>query len=78
MTITADSKKGLVIPWAKPGDVFACERQDENHFSLTRLNLPPPKKMTKAQVRKAIKAKQLLFCKFIFHLRWCGGFSSSW
>ena len=61
MTITADSKKRLVIPWAKPGDVFACEQQDENHFSLTRLNLLPPKKMTKVQVRQAIKSSKMKF-----------------
>ena len=59
MTITADSKKRVVIPWAKAGDVFACEQRDENHFSLARLNPPPPpKKMTKAQVRRAIKRQQ--------------------
>ena len=52
MTITADNKKRVVIPWVKPGDVFACEQQDENHFSLARLNPPPPprqKKMTRAE-----------------------------
>ena len=55
MTITADSKKRVVIPWVKPGDVFSCEQQDENRFSITRLNLPPPpKKKTKAQIRHAI------------------------
>ena len=37
MTITADSKKRVVIPWVKPGDVFTCKQQDENHFSLARL-----------------------------------------
>ena len=41
--------------------MFACERQDENHFSLTRLNHPPPKKMTKAQVRQAIKGSKMKF-----------------
>ncbi len=60
MTITADSKKRVVIPWAKAGDVFACEQRDENHFSLARLNPPPPpKKMTKAQVRRAIKNSKM-------------------
>ena len=55
MTITADSKKRVVIPWVKPGDVFACEQRDENHFSLARLNPPPPrKKKTKAEIRHAI------------------------
>jgi hypothetical protein len=60
MTITADSKKRVVIPWVKPGDVFACEQRDENHFSLARLNPPPPpKKKTKAQVLRAIKNSRM-------------------
>ena len=60
MTITADSKKRVVIPWVKPGDVFACEQQDENHFHLARLNPPSPvKKMTRAQVLRAIKNSKM-------------------
>lgn len=55
MTIIADSKKRVVIPWVKPGDVFTCEQQDENHFSLARLQPPPPRqRKTKAQIRRAI------------------------
>ncbi|MEI9961547.1 MAG: hypothetical protein WDM76_10590 [Limisphaerales bacterium] len=62
MTITADSKKRVVIPWAKAGDVFACEQRDENHFSLARLNpAPPPKKKTKSQVLHAIKNSRMKF-----------------
>lgn len=62
MTITADSKKRVVIPGAKAGDVFACEQRDENHFSLARLNPPPPlKKMTRTQVRQAIKNSKMKF-----------------
>lgn len=62
MTITADSKKRVVIPWVKPGDVFACEQQDENHFRLARLNPPPPpQKMTVAEVRRALKTSKLKF-----------------
>jgi hypothetical protein len=45
MTIVADSKKRVVIPWVKPGDVFSCEQQDETHFLFARLTPPPsPKK----------------------------------
>ena len=65
MTVTADSKKRVVVPGAKPGDVFACERQSENHFLLVRLATPPPvpkvKKMTRAQVRQAIKNSRMKF-----------------
>jgi hypothetical protein len=55
VTITTDSKKRVVIPWAKPGDVFDCVQQDENHIALAKL-IPPPKakKRTRAQVRRAI------------------------
>jgi len=66
MTITADSKKRVVIPWVKPGDVFACEQQDEKHFHLARLNPPPPrKKKTKAEIRHAI-----LHSKMKFDMTW--------
>ena len=62
MTITADSQKRVVIPWIKPGDVFACEQQDDNHFPLVRLRpTPPPTKKTKAEVRRAIKNSKLKF-----------------
>ncbi len=62
MTITTDNKKRVVIPWAKPGDVFDCVQQDENHISLARLQQPPPpkvKKMTREQVRRAIKNSKM-------------------
>jgi hypothetical protein len=62
MTVITDSKKRVVIPWAKAGDVFACEQRDENHFALSRLNPPPaPKKMTRAAVRRALKKSKLKF-----------------
>jgi len=62
MTITADSKKRVVIPWVKPGDVFTCVQQDENHFHLSRLNpAPPPQKKTKAQIRHAILHSKMKF-----------------
>ena len=55
MTVIADAKKRVVVPGAKPGDVFTCERQDENHITLVRLVAPPtPKKKTKAEIRRAI------------------------
>jgi hypothetical protein len=62
MTITADNKKRVVLPWVKPGDVFTCEQQDENHFSLARLQPPPPlKRRTRAEVRRALKNSKLKF-----------------
>jgi hypothetical protein len=62
MTVTADAKKRVVVPGVKPGDVFACERQDENHFLLVRLGRPPkPVKKTKAEVRRALRNSKLKF-----------------
>lgn len=62
MTLTADAKKRVVVPGVKPGDVFACEQQDENHFLLVRLVRPPkPAKRTKGGVRRAIRNSKLNF-----------------
>jgi hypothetical protein len=56
MTLTADSKKRVVLPGAAPGDVFACE-QTEQGVVLRRVYRQPPhkKKQTKAQALKAIR-----------------------
>jgi hypothetical protein len=62
MTIRADSKKRVGVPDARPGDVFACENQGSGHFHLARLNTPePPKRKTRAAVRKALAASGLEF-----------------
>jgi hypothetical protein len=60
MTVIADSKKRVVMPGARPGDVFACEDEGNGHFRLVRLNKPaPPKKMTRAEVSAAIKSSKM-------------------
>jgi bifunctional DNA-binding transcriptional regulator/antitoxin component of YhaV-PrlF toxin-antitoxin module len=62
MTVKVDSKRRVVVPGVKPGDVFACEQQDENHILLVRLALPPaPAKKTRAEVRRAIKNSRMKF-----------------
>jgi hypothetical protein len=62
MTVTVDAKKRVVVPGAKPGDVFAFEQQDENHLLLVRLVRPPrPVKRTRAEVRRALKDSKLKF-----------------
>jgi hypothetical protein len=62
VTTTADNKKRVVIPGAKPGDIFAVIQQDENHITLARLQSPPPAaKPTKAQVARALKQSKLEF-----------------
>jgi len=55
MTLTADSKKRVVLPGAAPGDVFACERKGPE-IVLRRIHREAPgKKLTKAQALKAIR-----------------------
>jgi hypothetical protein len=62
VTIRADSKKRVVVPDARPGDVFAYEDHGNGHFHLVRLNMPAaPKSKTRAQVRKAITGSKLRF-----------------
>jgi hypothetical protein len=55
MTLTADSKKRVVLPGVAPGDVFACEAT-KHGLLLRRIYRPKPvKKMTKRQVLAAIR-----------------------
>ena len=55
MTLTADSKKRVVLPGAAPGDVFTCEKTKQG-ILLRHLYRPKPKKkMTKKQVLAAIR-----------------------
>jgi len=62
MTVIADSKKRVVMPGARPGDVFALEDEGNGHFLLVRLSKPaPPNKKTRADVRKAIASSKLKF-----------------
>jgi len=63
MTVTADSKRRVVMPGARPGDVFACQDEGNGHFLLVRLNKPSPpkKKKTRAEIRQAIAHSELKF-----------------
>jgi hypothetical protein len=55
MTTTADSKKRVVLPTARPGDVFDVQRQGEGLFVLVRLARPELKtRLTRAQCLRAI------------------------
>jgi hypothetical protein len=65
MTLTADSKKRVVIPGAAPGDVFACQRTG-NEVILRRIHREfPRRKLTKAQALKAIRG-----WKSVPNIRW--------
>jgi hypothetical protein len=60
MTATTDSKKRIVLPVARPGDVFDIQRQGEGHLVLLRLTRPEPEaKLTRAQCLRAIDAAPL-------------------
>ena len=62
MTVIADSKRRVVMPGARPGDVFACEDAGNGHFLFVRLNKPmPPKKMNRTEIRKAIATSKMKF-----------------
>lgn len=63
VTVIADSKRRVVMPGARPGDVFACEDEGNGHFLLVRLNkpAPPKKKMSRAEIRKAIANSKMKF-----------------
>jgi hypothetical protein len=65
MTLTADSKKRVVLPGAAPGDVFACERKGPE-IVLRRIHRETSgKRRTKADVLKAIRK-----WKSVPNIRW--------
>jgi hypothetical protein len=61
MTLTADSKKRVVIPGAAPGDVFVCERKGAELILRRAHRAEPQKKRTKADVLKAIRNWKSVF-----------------
>lgn len=56
MTLTADSKKRVVLPGAAPGDVFACEQKGPELILRRVHRAVPRKKPTKREVLKAIQS----------------------
>jgi hypothetical protein len=55
MTTRADSKKRVVLPTAKPGDVFDIQGEGEGRFLLVRLAPPKSKaRMNRTQCLRAI------------------------
>ncbi len=55
MTLTADTKKRIVVPDAAPGDVFTCERVGNGILLRRVYRKAPRKKMTRKQVLAAIR-----------------------
>ena len=60
MTTRADSKKRIVLPAARPGDVFDIHDDGNGRSTIVRLTPPLPKsKLIKTQCLKAIAAGSL-------------------
>jgi hypothetical protein len=60
MTLTADSKKRVVLPGAAPGDVFTYEQKGPEMVLRRIYHETPRKKLTKAQALKAIRSWKAL------------------
>lgn len=59
-TTTADKKKRVVLPVARPGDVFDVQQQGEGKLLLVRLVRPEPKaRMSRLACLRAISAAPL-------------------
>ena len=59
-TATADAKRRVVLPAAKPGDVFDIQTQGEGRVLLVRLERPKPgPRMSKSRSLDAIAAAPL-------------------
>ena len=57
---TADNKKRVVIPIARPGDIFDVQQQSEGCLLLVRLVKPRPKsRMSRAESLRAISTSPL-------------------
>jgi hypothetical protein len=58
--ITADKKKRVVIPVARPGDVFDVQQQGDGQILLVRLVRPKTKpRMSRSDCLRAIAAAPL-------------------
>lgn len=57
---TADNKKRVVIPAARPGDVFDIQQQSEERVVLVRLVKPKPKaRLSRTEALRAIASRPL-------------------
>lgn len=59
-TSTVDSKKRIVLPGGRPGDVFDIQQQAEGRFLLIRLEKPKrAKRMSKKACMEAMRQAPL-------------------
>lgn len=62
MTLKADNKRRVVVPDARPGDVFDYEDRGNGRYLLVRLTKPALKaRMSRAEFRRAIDRSKLKF-----------------
>lgn len=65
-TTTADKKKRVVIPIARPGDVFDVQQQGEGRFLLVRLVRP----QCKARISRAESLRAMATAPLRPKIRW--------
>lgn len=54
-TMKADSKRRVILPGSKPGDIFAVRSHQGNEMVITKLEQPKPgNKPTKEQIEHAL------------------------
>jgi hypothetical protein len=60
MTTKADSKRRVVLPRAKPGDVYDVLEEGEGRYLLVRLERPEPRpRMSRADCLRALDDRPL-------------------
>ena len=59
-TAKVDSKKRIVLPNGRPGDVYDIQQQADGSLRLVRLEWPQPRQgMTREQIREAMRRAPL-------------------
>lgn len=60
MTTKADSKRRVVLPRAKPGEIYDVQEQGEGRYLLVRLERPKPRpRMSRADCLRALDDRPL-------------------
>jgi hypothetical protein len=60
MTVKTDAKRRIVLPDAKPGDVYDVQKQREGQYLLVRLERPEPRvRLSKEECLRAMAAAPL-------------------
>ncbi len=58
-TSKVDSKKRIVLPNGRPGDIFDIQQQDEGRFVLVRLEKPETGRMSRKSCLDAMRRSPL-------------------